>query len=920
MRILEYSQKPHYTRILPGLVYDSWKIIQFKGTDVNSLGVEFKKNAIKQILDSYKTPELEHAISLGDQEANNLVTKLLNLINQSNQASYDQFWQLIKNTYWDEITRELYDDIMKYERYEKLIIYVPAQQGALYAGFVIRQTIKYITNISPQIKIIPKSADLLQKISEDNIDKNIIILVGFSPKFLNLFPVAKIYVLDQTHTDPDIVSYPNFRVISAYTDLLKYYKTYIPVGLLAYRVIYNVWEYANQQMPDEIKVICSFSILSDGIPKDIESKIIVDDAIRIMRNYYENFGSGNVYSPLRWLIDLGLALHINIGSITAEKIIYRILPVLAIPIRLSPEWYILSLAVLVNMDKSETKRLVAIDLVDAFVSYAASNSSRLKSIIMKTRKDPSTGQDITIVDPEISYYISLIEGDIYYRAKNLNKPHLQNHYKAIVPIIRSIVQNPSPKVFLFNASTSIPTHSNKKRDRNTSSSSPIDSTNISFARVVYAILKLLYMIRREYANYVKVKYISNSYVNYDYETLKNYLTNQSSPNYSLLTDSKIGVYVINQETIKLDVATTLAADLSRTTFKPAVLIADNGDTYEIVISDISHSLVQKVIEPMIHVAPALRKLPILNVILSNNQVRISTPKTSIEGIHTLIIQLDKAIKGAVLEDEHPYQRIIPSNKRIAYAPIRDESQLDNIRNTLKDLGQIQNEDNSFFFNIDKSIMRFSIYRDDSTGRIMSSCKILVPKKLAATHFIDIIQSQAKATLNSSMIPNFESKTVINAVIKNSIKTLAKLSLSSDQEKNDFELLMNELSAVDSIGEFLEKIGGRGNKSNPLLKNFFWTISGELSDVLATAITHSPEYDTIQKRFKTLYPNGLDANGNKVSIYPIITVARVIVNLYAEDPQSSLKMIVRDIINIGSFMNVSPIVSKQNLPIFFIASL
>jgi hypothetical protein len=363
----------------------------------------------------------------------------------------------------------------------------------------------------------------------------------------------------------------------------------------------------------------------------------------------------------------------------------------------------------------------------------------------------------------------------------------------------------------------------------------------------------------------------------------------------------------------------LAADLSRTTFKPAVLIADNGDTYEIVISDISHSIVQRVIEPMIHVAPALRKLPVLNVILSHNQVRISTTKTSIEGIHTLISQLDKAIKGAVLEDEHPYQRIIPSNKRIAYAPIRDESQLDSIRNTLKDLAQIQNEDNGFFFNIDKSIMRFSIYRDDSTGRIMSNCKIFVPKKSVAAHFVDIIQSQAKATLNSNMIPNFDSKLVINAVIKNSAKILAKLSLSSDQEKGDFELLMNELGAVDSIAEFLEKIGGRGNKSSPVLKTFFWTISGELSEVLATAITRSPEYDTIQKRFKTLYPNGLDAKGNKVSIYPIITVARTIVNLYSEDPKSSLKVIVRDIINTGSFMNVRPIVSKQNLPIIFIPS-
>jgi hypothetical protein len=448
---------------------------------------------------------------------------------------------------------------------------------------------------------------------------------------------------------------------------------------------------------------------------------------------------------------------------------------------------------------------------------------------------------------------------------------------------------------------------------------PIDSTNISFARVVYAILKVLYKIRRDYAKYIKSKYVSNSYINYDAKILREYLNSPSGSNNSLLTDSKIGVYVINQEVVKMDVSTSIAADLSRITFKPAVVIADNGDTYEIVISDISHSLVQKVIESMIHVAPALQKLPILNVILSHNQLRITTPKTSIEGIHTLISQLDKAIKGAVLEVEHPYQRIIPSNKRIAYAPIRDESQLDSIRNTLKDLAQIQNEDNSFFFKIDKSILRFSIYRDDSTGRIMSNCKIFAPKKLAATHFIDIIQSQAKATLNSSMIPNFESKLVINGVIKNSAKTLAKLSLSSAQEKDDFELLMNELGAVDTISEFLEKMGDRENKSGHVLKNFFWTISGEIADVLATAIIHSPEYDKIQKRFKTLYPNGVDANGNKVSIYPIITVARVIVNLYSENSQSSLKMIVRDIINTGSFMNVRPLVSKQNLPIFFIAS-
>jgi len=920
MRIVEYSQKPHYTRTLPGIVYDSWKITQFKGSDVKRLEAEFRKNAIRQVLDSYKTPELEHAINLSNQEAKELIQKLLDLINQNNQASYANFWQLIKNDYWNEITKELYDDIIQHERYENIVVYVPAQQGALYAGFVIRQTIKYIANFKAQIKIISKGIDLMQKISEDNIDKNLIILVGFSPKFLNLTPVAKIYVIDQTHTDPSVIDYPNFRVISAHTDLLKYYKTYMPIGLLAYRVVYNIWGYRNQHIPDELKVVCGFSVLSDGVPKDIESKTIVDEAIQVMRNYYENFGSGNIYSPLRWLIDLGLALRVNIGSITAEKIIYKILPVLAIPIRLSSEWYNLSLAVLVNMDNPDIKRIVATDLIDAFVAYASSNSARLKNIVIETRKDPKTGQDITTIDPEISYYISLIEGDIYYRAKNLNKPHLQNHYASIVPTIRSIIQNSYPNVFLFNTNTAIPTHASKKRDRNTSSIVPIDSTNISFARVVYAILKLLYTIRREYAKYIKSTYVSNSYINYDAKILKEYLANPSGSNKSLLTDSKIGVYLITQEVVKMDVSTSIAADLSRITFKPVILIADNGNTYELVISDLSHSLVQRVLEPMIHVAPALQKLPILNVILSHNQVRITTPKTSIEGIHTLISQLDKAIKGATLEAEHPYQRIIPANKRTAYAPIKDEKQLDNIKTTLKDLAQLQNEDNTFFFNIDKSIVRFSIYKDDSTGKIMSSCKIFAPKKLSAIYFMDIIQNQAKAVLNSSLISNFDSKLVISAVLKNSSRTLAKLSSDAgyEKEKEDFEFLINELGAVNSLSEFLEKIGGRGDKANYALNNYFWTISGELSDVLATAIIHSPEYDKIQKRFKTLYPNGIDENGNKVSIYPITTVARIIVNLYSENPQNALKTIIRDIINTGSYMNVKPIVSKQNLPIIFVA--
>jgi hypothetical protein len=318
----------------------------------------------------------------------------------------------------------------------------------------------------------------------------------------------------------------------------------------------------------------------------------------------------------------------------------------------------------------------------------------------------------------------------------------------------------------------------------------------------------------------------------------------------------------------------------------------------------------------------LQKLPVLNVVLSHNQVRITTSKTSIEGIHILINQLDKAIRGAAMETEHPYLRIIPSNKRIAYAPIKDEKQLDNIKTTLQDLAQIQNEENSFFFNIDKSIVRFSIYKDDTTGKIMSSCKIFAPKKLSAVHFIDMIQEQAKNVLNSSLISNVDSKLVASAVLKNSSKTLAKLSSDTNYggETGDFEFLINELSAVNSLSEFLEKIGGRGSNANYALNNYFWAISGELSDVLANAITHSPEYDKIQKRLKTLYPNGIDENGNKVSIYPIITVARVIVNLYSESPENSLKTIIRDIINTGSFMNVKPIVSKQNLPIIFIASM
>jgi len=264
MQVVEYSQKPHYTRILPGIVYDSWKTIQFKSSDIKSLEAEFREKAIKQVLDSYKTPDLERGINLGYQEYKEILQKLLDLINQNVRSSYENFWQLIKNDYWNEITKELYNDIRQHEKYENIIVYTPSQQGAVYAGFVIRQTIKYITGFRAKIKIISKGTDIIQKINEDNIEKNLIILVGFSPKFLNTIPIAKIYVIDQTHTDPNVVGYPNLRVISAHTDLLKYYKTYIPIGLLVYRVLYNIWNHANQNIPNELKVICGFSVLSDG--------------------------------------------------------------------------------------------------------------------------------------------------------------------------------------------------------------------------------------------------------------------------------------------------------------------------------------------------------------------------------------------------------------------------------------------------------------------------------------------------------------------------------------------------------------------------------------------------------------------------------------------------------------------------------
>ena len=911
----EYSQKPHYTRALPGIVYDTWKIIQFKSSDINSLDAEFRKSAIQQVLDSYKTPELSRALASGDQSTKKQLENLSNLMQQGTQVSYSDFWVSLESDYWNGIIDELYNDILTYQR---IVIFMPAQQGSVYAGFAIRQTIKYIRDIKPTIKIISKGTDITQKINEDNIEGTLIILVGFSAKLLNINPTAKIYVVDQTHTDPNILSYPNFKVISSYTDMLMYYKTYSPIGILAYRVVYNMWKRANNHIPDDLKVICGFSVLSDGLPMDIESKIIVDEAIHTIRDYYEKFGSGNVYAPLRWLIDLGLALRINMGSITPEKIIYKVLPVLAIPIRLSSEWHNLSLAILINMDNPNIKATIVKDLIDMFVVYVAANERLFNNIIIETYKDPNTGQDVNTIDPEISYYISLIEGDIIYRAKNLDKPHLQNHYKAINRIIGSIIQSQKQNnmLFLFNSSTSIPAHANKKRDRNTSTGVPIDSTNLSFARVVYAILKIVYEIRKEYSRYIKNKYINSSYVNYDPKTLLGYITNPSSSNNVLLTSEKIGVYVLTNEIVRMDISTSLAAELSRITFKPIVLIANNDSMYEIVISGISHKIVLKVLESILHVAPALQKLPVLNIILSNNQVRITTPKANADGIHILINQLDNAIRNATYDVEHPYVRIIPLNKRIAYAPVKNEEQLEKIRHALQEVYQIQNEENNFFFNIDKSLIRLSLFRDVATGKLISNCKIFAPKNPTASHFVELLQDRAKTVLRTTLIANFESKVLISDITKRAIKTL-----NQQVNKDELEYLVSELVSVDSVADFLDKIVGRGTKANHPLSNYFWTISGEFTDVLANAITHSPEFNRVQKTYINLYPDGIDQNGNKISMYPIIVIGRPIVNFYAETPESTMKMTVQDLINTGgTSLKVTPIVSKLNLPILFIPSM
>ena len=911
----EYSQKPHYTRALPGIVYDTWKIIQFKSSDINSLDAEFRKSAIQQVLDSYKTPELSRALASGDQSTKKQLENLSNLMQQGTQVSYSDFWVSLESDYWNGIIDELYNDILTYQR---IVIFMPAQQGSVYAGFAIRQTIKYIRDIKPTIKIISKGTDITQKINEDNIEGTLIILVGFSAKLLNINPTAKIYVVDQTHTDPNILSYPNFKVISSYTDMLMYYKTYSPIGILAYRVVYNMWKRANNHIPDDLKVICGFSVLSDGLPMDIESKIIVDEAIHTIRDYYEKFGSGNVYAPLRWLIDLGLALRINMGSITPEKIIYKVLPVLAIPIRLSSEWHNLSLAILINMDNPNIKATIVKDLIDMFVVYVAANERLFNNIIIETYKDPNTGQDVNTIDPEISYYISLIEGDIIYRAKNLDKPHLQNHYKAINRIIGSIIQSQKQNnmLFLFNSSTSIPAHANKKRDRNTSKGVPIDSTNLSFARVVYAILKIVYEIRKEYSRYIKNKYINSSYVNYDPKTLLDYITNPSSSNNVLLTSEKIGVYVITNEIVRMDISTSLAAELSRITFKPIVLIANNDSMYEIVVSDISHKIVLKVLESILHVAPALQKLPVLNIILSNNQVRITTPKANAEGIHILINQLNNAIRNATYDVEHPYVRIIPLNKRIAYSPVKNEEQLEKIRHALQEVYQIQNEENNFFFNIDKGLIRLSLFRDVATGKLISNCKIFVPKNPTASHFVELLQDRAKTILRTTLIANFESKVLISDITKRAIRTLTQ-----KVNKDELEFLVSELVSVDSVADFLDKIGGRGTKANHPLNNYFWTLSGEFTDVLANAITHSPEFSRIQNIYMNLYPNGVDQNGNKVSMYPVIVIGRPIVNFYAETNESTMKMTVQDLINTGgTTFTVTPVVSKLNLPILFIPSM
>jgi len=120
---------------------------------------------------------------------------------------------------------------------------------------------------------------------------------------------------------------------------------------------------------------------------------------------------------------------------------------------------------------------------------------------------------------------------------------------------------------------------------------------------------------------------------------------------------------------------------------------------------------------------------------------------------------------------------------------------------------------------------------------------------------------------------------------------------------------------------LDKIGGRGTKANHPLNNYFWTLSGEFTDVLANAITHSPELNRIQNTYMNLYPNGVDQNGNKVSMYPVIAIGRPIVNFYAETDESTMKMTVQDLINTGgTSLKITPVVSKLNLPILFIPSM
>jgi hypothetical protein len=338
--------------------------------------------------------------------------------------------------------------------------------------------------------------------------------------------------------------------------------------------------------------------------------------------------------------------------------------------------------------------------------------------------------------------------------------------------------------------------------------------------------------------------------------------------------------------------------------------------YEIVISDISHKIVLKVLESILHVAPALQKLPVLNVILSNNQVRITTPKTSAEGIHVLISQLDNAIRNAAQDEEHPYVRIIPLNKRIAYAPVKNEEQLEKIRNALQEVYQIQNEENNFFFNIDKSIIRFSLFRDLATGSLISNCKVFIPKNSTASYFVDLLQDRFKTVLGTVLIANFESKVIISDITKRPVKTLTQ-----QVNKDELEFLVGELVSVDSIGEFLDKIGGRGTKANHPPNNYFWTLSGEFTDVLANTITHSPEFNRVQNTYMTLYPNGMDQNGNKVSMYPVIAIGRPIVNFYAEIDESTMKMTVQDLINTGgTTFRVTPVVSKLNLPILFIPSM